>query len=54
MLCCDCRVTIDIEPLSVDEMLVDVTSILKDVPNASPENLAVFLRKLIYVCESLK
>ncbi|CAG7819081.1 unnamed protein product [Allacma fusca] len=40
--------TLDIEPGSCDELLVDVTSVINNLPGSSPLSLAQFLRKRIF------
>ena len=42
------RLTLDIEPGSCDELLVDVTSVLRSIPGSSPLSLAAFLRRRIF------
>jgi hypothetical protein len=44
-----CRITLDIEPNSVDEMVVDVTSVLNRFPGLTPQKLAEFIRNKIFV-----
>ncbi|XP_035703014.1 DNA repair protein REV1 isoform X2 [Folsomia candida] len=42
------KITLDIEPSSVDEMVIDATPILKKVPGSSPRDLAEFIRTKIF------